>query len=281
VIPDGDLRRVIGVALDEDLGDGGDPTSRGLAGRPASVALVARTAATVAGLPAVEATTGAVAARLGTGPVATVPRAADGDRVQAGAVLARLDGDAATLLGAERTLLNLIGRLTGVATLTAAYAAAVAGTGAVIRDTRKTTPGLRALEKYAVRCGGGVNHRLGLHDALLVKDNHVAAAGSLTAAVAAARAAGPDLPLEVEVDTLAQVEEALACGCDLLLLDNMDPATMREAVELSAGRARTEASGGITLATVRAAAETGVDFIAVGALTHSAPAADVALDWAP
>jgi nicotinate-nucleotide pyrophosphorylase (carboxylating) len=281
VIPDGDLRRVIGVALDEDLGDGGDPTSRGLAGRPASVALVARTAATVAGLPAVEATTGAVAARLGTGAVATVPRAADGDRVQAGAVLARLDGDAATLLGAERTLLNLIGRLTGVATLTAAYAAAVAGTGAVIRDTRKTTPGLRALEKYAVRCGGGVNHRLGLHDALLVKDNHVAAAGSLTAAVAAARAAGPDLPLEVEVDTLAQVEEALACGCDLLLLDNMDPATMREAVELSAGRARTEASGGITLATVRAAAETGVDFIAVGALTHSAPAADVALDWAP
>ena len=281
MIPDGDLRRVIGVALDEDLGDGGDPTSRGLAGRPASVALVARTAATVAGLPAVEATTGAVAARLGTGPVATVPRAADGDRVQAGAVLARLDGDAATLLGAERTLLNLIGRLTGVATLTAAYAAAVAGTGAVIRDTRKTTPGLRALEKYAVRCGGGVNHRLGLHDALLVKDNHVAAAGSLTAAVAAARAAGPDLPLEVEVDTLAQVKEALACGCDLLLLDNMDPATMREAVELSAGRARTEASGGITLATVRAAAETGVDFIAVGALTHSAPAADVALDWVP
>ena len=281
MIPDGDLRRVIGVALDEDLGDGGDPTSRGLAGRPASVALVARTAATVAGLPAVEATTGAVAARLGTGAVATVPRAADGDRVQAGAVLARLDGDAATLLGAERTLLNLIGRLTGVATLTAAYATAVAGTGAVIRDTRKTTPGLRALEKYAVRCGGGVNHRLGLHDALLVKDNHVAAAGSLTAAVAAARAAGPDLPLEVEVDTLAQVEEALACGCDLLLLDNMDPATMREAVELSAGRARTEASGGITLATVRAAAETGVDFIAVGALTHSAPAADVALDWAP
>jgi nicotinate-nucleotide pyrophosphorylase (carboxylating) len=281
VIPDGDLRRVIGVALDEDLGDGGDPTSRGLAGRPASVALVARTAATVAGLPAVEATTGAVAERLGTGAAATVLRAADGDRVQAGAVLARLDGDAATLLGAERTLLNLIGRLTGVATLTAAYAAAVAGTGAVIRDTRKTTPGLRALEKYAVRCGGGVNHRLGLHDALLVKDNHVAAAGSLTAAVAAARAAGPDLPLEAEVDTLAQVEEALACGCDLLLLDNMDPATMREAVELSAGRARTEASGGITLATVRAAAETGVDFIAVGALTHSAPAADVALDWAP
>jgi nicotinate-nucleotide pyrophosphorylase (carboxylating) len=281
VTPDGDLRRVIGVALDEDLGDGGDPTSRGLAGRPASVALVARTAATVAGLPAVEATTGAVAERLGTGAVATVLRASDGDRVRAGAVLARLDGDAATLLGAERTLLNLIGRMTGVASLTAAYAAAVAGTGAVIRDTRKTTPGLRALEKYAVRCGGGVNHRLGLHDALLVKDNHVAAAGSLTAAVAAARAAGPDPPLEVEVDTLAQVEEALACGCDLLLLDNMDPATMREAVELSAGRARTEASGGITLATVRAAAETGVDFIAVGALTHSAPAADVALDWAP
>ena len=155
--PSGAVARIVEAALDEDLGTGGDPTSRGLAGRPASVALVARTAATVAGLPVVTVATAAVAARLGTGPVAAGLRAADGDRVEAGAVLARLDGDAATLLGAERTLLNLIGRLTGVATLTAAYVDAVAGTGAVIRDTRKTTPGLRALEKYAVRCGGGVN----------------------------------------------------------------------------------------------------------------------------
>jgi nicotinate-nucleotide pyrophosphorylase (carboxylating) len=166
-----------------------------------------------------------------------------------------------------------------VATLTAAYVARISGTGAVVRDTRKTTPGLRLLEKYAVRCGGGHNHRLGLYDALLVKDNHIRAAGGLAAAVGAAREAAPGLPLEVEADTLEQVTEALEAGCDLVLLDNMDAATMARAVVMARGRARTEASGGITLATVREVARTGVDFVAVGALTHSAPALDVALDW--
>jgi nicotinate-nucleotide pyrophosphorylase (carboxylating) len=278
------LRRVVGLAVNEDLGGrdgsaGGDPTSSGLRGRPATAELVARALGTVAGLAAVAETARAVAGRLGTGPVTVRLLATDGQAVGPGTVLARLDGDAATLLGAERVQLNLVGRLSGVATVTAAFVAAVAGTGAVIRDTRKTTPGLRALEKYAVRCGGGANHRLGLFDALLVKDNHVAAAGGLTAAVAAARSAGPRLPLEVEVDTLDQVREALACDCELLLLDNMAPGTMRAAVELARGRARTEASGGVSLATVATVAATGVDFVAVGALTHSAPALDVALDW--
>jgi nicotinate-nucleotide pyrophosphorylase (carboxylating) len=166
-----------------------------------------------------------------------------------------------------------------VATLTAAFVARVQGTGTVVRDTRKTTPGLRLLEKYAVRCGGGRNHRLGLYDALLVKDNHIRAAGGLAAAVKLARAAGGGLPLEVEAETLDEVAEALEAGCDLVLLDNMDAANMARAVVMASGRARTEASGGITLATVRAVAETGVDYVAVGALTHSAPALDIALDW--
>jgi nicotinate-nucleotide pyrophosphorylase (carboxylating) len=176
-------------------------------------------------------------------------------------------------------MLNLLGHLSGVATLTAAFVEAVAGTGAVVRDTRKTTPGLRYLEKYAVRCGGGANHRMGLYDALLVKDNHIQAAGSLRRAVEAARASGPGLPLEVEVETLEQVAEALDLGCDLLLLDNMELDTMAEAVKACGRRARTEASGGITLERARAVAGTGVDFLAVGAITHSAPSLDIALDW--
>jgi nicotinate-nucleotide pyrophosphorylase (carboxylating) len=199
--------------------------------------------------------------------------------VAAGSTLGRAAGPVRVLLAAERTALNLVGHLSGVATLTAAYVAAVEGTGVVVRDTRKTTPGLRLLEKYAVRRGGGRNHRLGLYDALLVKDNHILAAGGLAAAVRAARAAAPGLPLEVEAETLAQVAEALELGCELLLLDNMDAANMARAVVMAKGKAQTEASGGITLANVRAVAETGVDFVAVGALTHSAPALDVALDW--
>jgi nicotinate-nucleotide pyrophosphorylase (carboxylating) len=183
------------------------------------------------------------------------------------------------MLAAERTLLNLVGRLSGVATLTAAFVAAIAGTGAVIRDTRKTTPGLRELEKYAVRCGGGTNHRMGLFDALLVKDNHIQAAGSLAAAVAAARRAAPDLPLEVEVETLQELQAAFDIGCDLVLLDNMPAAAMAEATRRARGRARLEASGGVTLATVRQVAATGVDYIAVGALTHAASSLDLALDW--
>jgi len=278
-VPVAAFRSVIDRALDEDLADGGDPTSRHLGALQARAALVARRPGTIAGLPAVGFTLDAVAARLGSGGADVALAAADGDAVDGGAVLATLDGPATTLLAAERTMLNLVGRLSGVATATATFVAAVAGTGAVVRDTRKTTPGLRALEKYAVRCGGGVNHRQGLYDALLVKDNHIAAAGGIAAAVAAARSAAPHLELEVEVDTLDQAATALDLGCDLLLLDNMPPAQLAEAVVLVAGRARTEASGGITLRTAREIAGTGVDYLAVGAITHSAPALDVALDW--
>jgi nicotinate-nucleotide pyrophosphorylase (carboxylating) len=269
---------VVRAALDEDLGDGGDPTSQGLGGE-AVARLVARSGGVVAGLAGVEVVLVETAARLGLAPARFLAAATDGDRVAAAVVLGRVTGPARVLLAAERTMLNLVGHLSGVATLTAAYVARVHGTGAVVRDTRKTTPGLRLLEKYAVRCGGGHNHRLGLHDALLVKDNHIRAAGGLAAAVGAARAAAPGLPLEVEADTLDQVAEALEAGCDLVLLDNMDAANMARAVVMAKGRARTEASGGITQATVREVALTGVDFVAVGALTHSAPALDVALDW--
>jgi nicotinate-nucleotide pyrophosphorylase (carboxylating) len=272
------FRPVVRAALDEDLGDGGDPTSRGLAGG-AVARLVARAGGVVAGLAGVEVVLAETAARLGLPAAGFKAQAADGDRVAAGSLLGRVAGPAPVLLAAERTVLNLVGHLSGVATLTAAYVAAVEGTGVVVRDTRKTTPGLRLLEKYAVRCGGGRNHRLGLYDALLVKDNHIRAAGGLAAAVAAARAAAPDLPLEVEAETLDEVAEALEAGCDLLLLDNMDAANMAQAVAMAEGKALTEASGGISLATVRAAAGTGVDYVAVGALTHSAPSLDVALDW--
>jgi nicotinate-nucleotide pyrophosphorylase (carboxylating) len=272
------FRPVIRAALEEDLGRGGDPTSQELAGE-AAARLVARSGGVVAGLAGVEVTLVEAAARLGLPPGRFLAAATDGDRVAAAAVLGRVAGPARVLLAAERTMLNLVGHLSGVATLTAAYVSRVDGTGAVIRDTRKTTPGLRLLEKYAVRCGGGRNHRLGLYDALLVKDNHIRAAGGLAAAVEAARAAAPGLALEVEADTLEQVAEALDAGCDLVLLDNMDPATMARAVVMARGKARTEASGGITLATVREVAQTGVDFVAVGALTHSAAALDVALDW--
>jgi nicotinate-nucleotide pyrophosphorylase (carboxylating) len=269
---------VVRAALDEDLGDGGDPTSAGLAGE-AGARLVARAAGVVAGLAGVEVALAEAAARLGLPAAGFQAGAADGDRVAAGSLLGRAAGPVRVLLAAERTALNLVGHLSGVATLTAAYVAAVEGTGVVVRDTRKTTPGLRLLEKHAVRCGGGRNHRLGLYDALLVKDNHIRAAGGLAAAVEAARAAAPGLPLEVEAETLEEVAEALELGCDLLLLDNMDAANMARAVAMAKGKALTEASGGITLATVRAVAETGVDYVAVGALTHSAPALDVALDW--
>jgi nicotinate-nucleotide pyrophosphorylase (carboxylating) len=269
---------VVRAALDEDLGDGGDPTSAGLAGE-ARARLVARAGGVVAGLAGVEVVLAETAARLGLPAAGFQAEAADGGRVAAGSLLGRAAGPVRVLLAAERTALNLVGHLSGVATSTAADAAAVEGTGAVVRDTRKTTPGLRLLEKYAVRCGGGRNHRLGLYDALLVKDNHIRAAGGLAAAVRSARAAAPGLPLEVEAETLEEVAEALELGCDLLLLDNMDAANMTRAVAMAKGRALTEASGGVTLATVRAVAGTGVDYVAVGALTHSAPALDVALDW--
>ena len=263
-LPAGALTMAVRTALDEDLGAEGDPTSD---------------AGVVAGLAAVDVVLAEVRERLRLGPAAFRPELADSAPVEAGAVLGRFAGPARVLLAAERTMLNLLGHLSGVATLTAAFVEAVAGTGAVVRDTRKTTPGLRYLEKYAVRCGGGANHRMGLYDALLVKDNHIQAAGGLRRAVEAARAAGPGLPLEVEVETLDQVAEALDLGCDLLLLDNMELETMAAAVAACGRRARTEASGGITLERARAVAETGVDFLAVGALTHSAPSLDIALDW--
>jgi nicotinate-nucleotide pyrophosphorylase (carboxylating) len=203
----------------------------------------------------------------------------DGDRLAAGDAVLTVRAPVRALLTAERTALNLLTHLSGVATATAAWVDAVAGTGARIRDTRKTLPGLRLLEKYAVRCGGGVNHRLGLGDAVLIKDNHVAAAGSVGAALAAARALAPGLPCEVEVDSLDQLDEVLALGAELVLLDNFSPALTAEAVRRRGGSAtRLESSGGLELANARAYAETGVDYLAVGALTHSVTALDIGLD---
>ena len=203
--------------------------------------------------------------------------AAEGDWVEPGPI-ARVSGPARAVLSGERLALNLVGRLSGIATLTRRYVSAVAGSGAEILDTRKTTPGLRALEKHAVRCGGGRNHRLGLYDGILIKDNHLRVAGSLADAVRRARGRG--VPVEVECDTLDQVEEALAAGADRILLDNMPPPMLARSVALVDGRAELEASGGVTLETVRAIAETGIDFISVGALTHSARSLDVSLEVA-
>ena len=208
----------------------------------------------------------------------------DGQPAKAGQTLLEIAGPARALLGAERVALNFIQRLSGVATLTARFVQAVHGTGAEILDTRKTTPGWRRLEKYAVTCGGGRNHRLGLHDMVLIKDNHLAALrhekpNAIAAAVLRARAAYPRLKIEVEADTLEQVGQALAAGADMILLDNMDPAQLREAVRQCAGRVPTEASGGVNLDTVGDVARTGVNFISVGALTHSARAVDIGLDF--
>jgi nicotinate-nucleotide pyrophosphorylase (carboxylating) len=202
----------------------------------------------------------------------------DGDRLAAGDVVLTATGPVRKLLTVERTTLNLICHLSGIATLTAAWVDAVAGTGAEIRDTRKTTPGLRALEKYAVRCGGGVNHRMGLWDAALVKDNHVAAAGGVAAAFRAVRAKFPGIAVEVECDTVAQVREAIAAGADLILLDNMSLADLRESVALAHPKVLLEASGGLSLDVAHDVAATGVDYLSVGALTHSAPILDLGLD---
>jgi nicotinate-nucleotide pyrophosphorylase (carboxylating) len=204
----------------------------------------------------------------------------DGAKLAANETIAEIEGPAVAILSGERVALNFVGHLSGIATLTAAYVAKVAHTGAKILDTRKTLPGLRALEKYAVRCGGGVNHRFGLDDAVLIKDNHIAVAGGITPALKSARAAVSHLvKVEIEVDSLDQLSEVLkAGGADAVLLDNMDLATLKRAVEMARGKVVTEASGGVTLDTVAKIAETGVDVISVGALTHSAPALDVALD---
>ena len=263
-------------ALAEDLGAAGDVTT--LATVPpdaiASGRLVARQPGVVAGL----GVAALVFELVSDGRLRFAPTAGDGDRVQPADVLATVSGPLAAMLTAERTALNLLGHLSGIATLTRRWVDAVEGTGARIRDTRKTMPGLRALEKYAVVCGGGVNHRMSLSDAALVKDNHVVAAGGVVPAFERVRAAYPGLPIEIEVDTLEQAREVLDAGADLVLLDNMDLADLRAAVEYAAGRARLEASGGLTLDTARAVAETGVDYLSVGALTHSAPVLDIGLD---
>ncbi|HTT52986.1 MAG TPA: carboxylating nicotinate-nucleotide diphosphorylase [Streptosporangiaceae bacterium] len=273
-----DTERVVRTALDEDFRYGPDVTSAATAapGRAVVAEVVARQPGVLAGLPV----TVAVLAAAGLDPAAAEPLRADGDRVGPGAAVLRVRGPLRELLGAERTMLNLLTHLSGIATLTRAWADALAGTGAVLRDTRKTTPGLRQLEKYAVRCGGGANHRMGLGDAALIKDNHVAAAGSITAAIRAVRGAAPGLPLEVECDNLAQVREALTAGAGLILLDNMSPAELRAAAAVARGypAARLEASGGLQLAQAAEVAATGVHFLAVGALTHSAPALDLGLD---
>lgn len=206
------------------------------------------------------------------------PAAADGDFVDSGRVIARMTGDASLLLQGERVALNLMQRMSGVATLTSKYVKAVEGTGARIVDTRKTTPGLRVLEKYAVRAGGGINHRTGLYDGVLIKENHIAAAGGIAEAIRRVRAYIPHtLKIEIETENLDEVREALSAGADIIMLDNMDNGTMKEAVGIIAGRAIIEASGGVNLATVRGIAETGVNIISVGALTHSAPSMDISM----
>ena len=275
-LPDLIVEPTVRAALAEDLGRAGDITS--IACIDAGATLAARFVTRKAGVLA-----GMACARLALAaldPAASfTATASDGDTLQPGTMIAEVSANARAVLSAERTALNLLGRLSGVATLTRAYVDAVAGTGAVITDTRKTTPGLRALEKYAVRCGGGVNHRFGLDDAILIKDNHVVAAGGVGPAIRRARAfAGHLVRIEAEVDSLAQLDQALAERPDVIMLDNFSLDDLFAAVARAKGEAVLEASGGVTLETVRAIAETGVDVISVGALTHSAPVLDIGLD---
>jgi nicotinate-nucleotide pyrophosphorylase (carboxylating) len=269
---------VVRAALAEDLGRAGDVTSQACV--PAEARLSAVFAARQPGVVAGLACTRLALAELD--PAASFEALAeDGAQVGAGQRLARVEANARALLGAERVALNLLGRLCGIATLTRAYVDAVEGTGVIVVDTRKTTPGLRALEKYAVRCGGGVNHRFGLDDAILIKDNHIAACGSVGEAVRRAKAAaGHLMKVEVEIDGLAQLEEALKYGPDVVMLDNFSLGDLAEAVRRAKGRAILEASGGVNLETIRGVAETGVDVISVGALTHSASVLDIGLDAA-
>ena len=268
---------VVDRALDEDLGDGPDVTATATiaASTLGSADAVPRQAGVVSGL----AVAAYVFEAVGQGRLRVDLGARDGDRILAGDVLLTVRGPVRDIVTAERTALNMLGHLSGVASLTRAWVDAVAGTSAEIRDTRKTLPGLRALEKYAVRCGGGVNHRMSLSDAALVKDNHIVAAGSAAHAFELVRAASPGVPIEVEVDTVEQAREVVDAGAELVLLDNMALPDMRLAVEYAQSRGvRTEASGGLTLDRALAVAQTGVDFIAVGALTHSAPQLDIGLD---
>ncbi len=272
------VARAVADALAEDLGLAGDITTDATvpAAARAEAVLAARRAGVVSGTALARAAFHALDPEL-----RFEVEIADGGAVAPGAAIARIAGPARAILTAERVALNFMGRMSGIATLTRRYVDAVAGTAAAIVDTRKTTPGLRAFEKYAVRCGGGGNHRAGLFDAILIKDNHIVAAGSLEKAITAARrTAGHLVKVEVEVDTLDQLALALRHPIDAVLLDNMTPDDLRRAVAMAAGRVLTEASGGVTLDTVRRIAETGVDLISVGALTHSAPVLDLGLDFA-
>jgi nicotinate-nucleotide pyrophosphorylase (carboxylating) len=267
------LERIVHAALAEDVGAGDVTTDATVA--PDSVGsaeLLAKEPGAICGLRVAEAVFRAL-----DPDVRFEALVSDGDVVEAHAVVARVTGSQRAILTGERVALNFLGRLSGIATLTRRYVHAIDGTGAVVLDTRKTTPGLRALEKHAVSVGGGHNHRFGLDDAVLIKDNHIRAAGSLSAAVELVRAS-TDLPVEVECDGIDQVAEALELDVDAILLDNMTLAELREAVALTGGRARLEASGGVNLDTIRAIAETGVDEISVGALTHSARSLDVSLE---
>lgn len=272
-----DLDGFVAATLAEDLGERGDITSQAVIPADArfGAVMASREPIVAAGLPIAEAFFRAL-----DPDVEIECRAGEGERVGAGAELLRVAGRARALLTAERSALNVVQHLSGIATLTRRYVDAIAGTGAALLDTRKTLPGLRVLEKYATRLGGAENHRMGLWDAAMIKDNHVAVAGDIGEAVRRAAAAGIERII-VEVYRLGQIEPALASGATHLLLDNMDPPTLREAVRLVAGRVPTEASGGITLETIRATAETGVTYVSVGRITQSAPAADIGLDFSP
>ncbi|MFL6720681.1 MAG: carboxylating nicotinate-nucleotide diphosphorylase [Sphingomonas sp.] len=273
---DFDLDEFVRRVLAEDLGSGGDVTSTATIAAEARFAaeMNARQTVVLAGLDVAAAFFRALDAEVGI-----EVRVKDGDRVEHGTTLMRIAGNARAMLAAERSALNTLQHLSGIATLTRQYADAIAGTGAVLLDTRKTIPGLRLLDKYAARMGGALNHRMRLDDGVLIKDNHVAVCGGVAEAVRRAKAASAGLPVQVEVDRIDQIKPALAAGADRLLLDNMDPARLREAVALVGRRVPLEASGGVTLQTIRFLAETGVDFISVGRITQSAPAADIGLDY--
>ncbi|HEX4645900.1 MAG TPA: carboxylating nicotinate-nucleotide diphosphorylase [Verrucomicrobiae bacterium] len=277
---DSEIRSAVELALAEDIGSGDVTTLATISpDAQASAKMVAREPLILCGVAFAEA-----AFRQLSSSVKMTRHAQDGENLSAGALVLSVSGPAQAVLTAERVALNFVQRLSGVATLTAQFVQAIQGTRARILDTRKTTPGWRRLEKYAVACGGGQNHRIGLYDMVLIKDNHLAALSRsapdpIAAAVARARARYPELKIEVETDTLEQVDQALAVGADLILLDNMNHIQLRLAVQKCKGRAQTEASGGINLASVRAVAEAGVDFISVGALTHSARAVDIGLDF--
>jgi nicotinate-nucleotide pyrophosphorylase (carboxylating) len=272
-----DLDEFVQRVLAEDLGQSGDVTSAATIGAEAhfSAEMVARQAMVVAGTELAVAFFRALDSQ-----VKVAVTVGDGDFVEHGSAIMRLSGLARPMLAAERSALNTLQHLSGIATLTRQYVDAIAGTGAVLLDTRKTIPGLRVLEKFATRMGGAENHRMRLDDGVLIKDNHVAVCGGVAEAVRRAMLASTGLPIQVEVDRIDQIEPALAAGADRLLLDNMDPAQLREAVRAVNRRVPLEASGGVTLETIRSIAETGVDYISVGRITQSAPAADIGLDYA-